>query len=78
MQSTRKNILVSDLPKYSRSLIICNISFCPLKFLCFLLYPFLVLHVVEWCIDADFNAISNKWCAQIVSREPSLYMLYYA
>jgi hypothetical protein len=50
LQHTAEDILVSDLPQYPVNLVMCNISFHPLKFLCFLLYSFpgLYRRMMQW------------------------------
>jgi hypothetical protein len=54
MKSTWKNTPISHFPQYPLILVICNIRFRIVKFLCNLLYSFPIKLVVEWFIEGTF------------------------
>jgi hypothetical protein len=61
---------VSHPDSSTGSLNICYRSFRTINF-SFLPYSVPVIHIIEWHIKADFNAISHEYHALIFNRKPS-------
>jgi hypothetical protein len=70
----KMNVVLRLVENSTKTPITCYISFRTVNFPCFLpcLFPVLHLRLSNDTLRPTFNAISHKWHARIVNREPSL------